>query len=302
MKIALTGGTGFVGKHLTNELLNNGHELYILTRSLANKSEKNNITYVQWLNKEDEPEKQLDGIDVFINLAGESINSGRWTKERKQKILDSRLTSTREVMRIINRLDEKPYTLINASAVGFYGTSQTAVFDEEVRKSGDDFLSLTVKAWEEEAMHAEKEWEIRTAFCRFGIILDKHEGALPRMALPYKLFAGGTIGDGEQWLSWIHIRDVVGAIEFIIKNESIDGPVNFTAPSPVTMKNFGKMLGKALNRPHWLPVPEPAIELALGEMSILITKGQKVLPSKLLKSGYQFHYSNLQTVLQAIYE
>ncbi|MDQ0273618.1 TIGR01777 family oxidoreductase [Cytobacillus purgationiresistens] len=301
MKIALTGGTGFVGNHLTAALLAQDHEVFILTRNKEGKTECENLTYIQWLNPEDEPEIKLEGIDVFINLSGESINSGRWTQNRKLRILESRISSTKEVLRIISRLEEKPYTLINASAVGYYGTSVSEVFTEEDQKSGDDFLAETVKEWEAQAKLA-VEWEIRTVFSRFGIILDKDNGALPKMALPYKMLAGGTIGSGQQWLSWIHIDDVVQAMIYIINNEQLKGPVNFTAPSPVTMKEFGQTLSKVLNKPHWMPVPESIVKVALGEMSLLITKGQKVLPNKLADKGYTFLYDDLKSALQAIYD
>lgn len=301
MRIAIAGGTGFVGSALVKKLLDKKHELFILTRNTADKHSSKNLNYVQWLNDVDSPEDALEGIDVFINLAGESINSGRWTDERKKRILNSRITATREVLRIISRLEEKPYTLINASAVGYYGTSQNETFTEANRKNGTDFLAETVRSWEEEAFKAE-EFEVRTVFCRFGIILEKNDGALPRMALPYKLFAGGTVGTGDQWVSWIHLDDVVNGILYCIEHEQLQGPVNFTSPNPLTMKEFGKILGEVLNRPHWLPAPGFALKIALGEMSTLVLKGQKVLPEKLQTFGYDFLYPNLRSALRNIYQ
>lgn len=301
MKIALTGGTGFIGQKLTDQLIKENHEVYILTRKKETTQEKTGVHFVQWLNEGDEPEQMLEGIDILINLAGESINSGRWTEERKRRIYHSRMTATNEVIRLIDNLNEKPYTLINASAVGYYGTSEELTFDEESPYSGEDFLSTVVKNWEDKAKTAEKDWNIRTVCCRFGIILDRNGGALPKMALPYKLYAGGRIGNGNQWLSWIHMKDVIAAIIYIIENESIEGAVNFTAPTPTTMNEFGETLGKVLNKPHWLPVPAFAVKAALGEMSMLVTKGQKVLPTKLLKHQYPFHYTNLEEALAAIY-
>lgn len=300
MRIAITGGTGFVGSSLAKELLETGHELFILTRSTANKQNSKNLQYVQWLNKDDSPEEDLEGIDVIVNLAGESISSGRWTEERKQRILDSRINATREVLRIISRLEEKPYTLINASAVGYYGTSENETFTEASRKSGTDFLAGTVKHWEMEAAKAE-EWELRTIFCRFGIILEKNEGALPRIALPYKWFVGGTVGSGEQWVPWIHLKDVVNGIRFCIEKEQVEGPVNFTSPNPVRMKDFGEILGEVLHRPHWIPAPGFALKLVLGEMSMLVLEGQKVLPEKLIHHGYEFLFTDLKKALQDIY-
>jgi uncharacterized protein len=300
MKITVTGGTGFVGRALTEELTRNGHELFILTRNISKYENHEQITYVQWLNKGDQPAEILEGVDVVINLAGESINSGRWTEERKQRILDSRLTATKEVLKILDQLRKKPQVLINASAVGFYGISNTKTFTEDIEESGEDFLAKTVQQWEAEALQAEK-MGIRTVFCRFGIILDQSDGALPRIALPYKLFAGGTVGSGNQWVSWIHLKDVVKGILFIINNDEVKGPVNFTAPNPVKMKEFGQTVGMVLHRPHWLPAPGFALKAALGEMSILVLEGQKVLPQKLLDHGYSFTYGNLKKALEDIY-
>ncbi|MCS0791468.1 TIGR01777 family oxidoreductase [Cytobacillus firmus] len=301
MRIAIAGGTGFVGNALVKKLLEKKHEIFILTRNISDKQHSKNLNYVQWLNDDDSPEDVLESIDVFINLAGESINSGRWTEDRKKRILNSRITATKEVLRIISRLEEKPYTLINASAVGYYGTSQVETFTESSRKSGTDFLVKTVRRWEEEAAKAE-EFEVRTVFCRFGIILEKNDGALPRMALPYKLFAGGTVGTGSQWVSWIHLDDAVSGILFCIEHEQLQGPVNFTSPNPVTMKEFGQILGEVLNRPHWMPAPGFALKIALGEMSTLVLEGQKVLPEKLQSFGYKFLYPELKAALGDIYK
>ena len=301
MRIAIAGGTGFVGNALVKKLLEKKHEIFILTRNISDKQHSKNLNYVQWLNDDDSPEDVLESIDVFINLAGESINSGRWTEDRKKRILNSRITATKEVLRIISRLEEKPYTLINASAVGYYGTSQVETFTESSRKSGTDFLAETVRRWEEEAAKAE-EFEVRTVFCRFGIILEKNDGALPRMALPYKLFAGGTVGTGSQWVSWIHLDDAVSGILFCIEHEQLQGPVNFTSPYPVTMKEFGQILGEVLNRPHWMPAPGFALKIALGEMSTLVLEGQKVLPEKLQSFGYEFLYPELKAALSDIYK
>lgn len=301
MKIALTGGTGFVGGALAKELVKNGHEIFILTRDARNRNNTEKITYISWLNNGDAPEEELDGIDGFINLAGESINSGRWTETRKKRILDSRISATREVMRIIKQLNKKPQILINASAIGYYGTSLTNTFTEDSSEKGADFLSTTVQKWEMEALNA-KELGIRTVCCRFGIILDRADGALPRIALPYKLFAGGTVGSGEQWVSWIHLKDVVKGIIFCMDNKKIEGPVNFTAPSPLRMKEFGQILGKSMQRPHWIPAPEFALKALLGEMSILVLEGQNVVPERLISNGYSFLFNHLHEALADIYK
>ncbi|MGG3562838.1 TIGR01777 family oxidoreductase [Neobacillus rhizosphaerae] len=300
MKFAIAGGTGFVGKALVNELSKYDNEIVILTRRARNSNEKVNVRYTQWLTDNAFPVKDLQNTDIFINLAGESINSGRWTEERKNKIMSSRIEAVDAVLDIINQLERKPRALINASAIGIYGTSETKVFTENNEKLGTDFLAETVVKWEQEASKASS-LGVRTVFCRFGIILEKAAGALPKMLLPYKLFIGGNIGSGKQWMSWIHLEDVVKGITFVIENEQIYGPVNFTAPQPLPMSDFGKTLAQVLHRPHWLPIPSFALRLLLGEMSTLVVEGQKVLPKKLLEHGYQFQYPELKMALKNIF-
>jgi len=300
MKIAIAGGTGFVGMALVNELSKYDHEIVILTRRTRKSSEKANVRYTQWLTDNANPVMDLQDTDIFINLAGESINSGRWTEERKSKILSSRIEAVDAVLDIINQLDRKPQALINASAIGIYGTSETKVFTENNEKLGTDFLAETVVKWEQEASKAVS-LGIRTVLCRFGIILEKDAGALPKMLMPYKWFIGGNIGSGKQWMSWIHLEDVVKGIIFAIENKQIQGPVNFTAPHPVMMSDFGKTLAQVLHRPHWLPVPSFALRLLLGEMSTLVVDGQKVLPNKLLDHGFQFQYPTLEKALKNIF-
>jgi uncharacterized protein len=296
VRIAIAGGTGLIGQALTDRLIDKGHSIYILTRNSSNKKQKPNVTYVEWLKDGATPENTLVGVDAFVNLSGESINSGRWTEEQKRKIVDSRISSAREMNRIISALQNKPEVLVNASAVGFYGTSLKQTFTEEATTPGSDFLASTVYAWEKEAEQAKSEG-VRTVFSRFGIVLDKEEGALPRMLLPYKMFFGGKIGSGEQWMSWVHIKDVAGAITFSIENTSIEGPVNVTAPNPKQMKDFGKIIGNVIGRPHWFPTPGFALKAALGEMSVLVLEGQKVLPKKLEQNGYIFFYTHLDAAL-----
>ncbi|MBT2681517.1 TIGR01777 family oxidoreductase [Bacillus sp. ISL-35] len=296
MKIAITGGTGLVGSALSSELVRNGHEVIILTRK-SNEQDSHNPRYVQWLNPADQPENELEGTDAIVNLAGATIND-RWTDEYKQRIIDSRIKATTEVNRIIKALENKPPVLINASAVGYYGTSLTEEFTEQANPA-NDFLADTVRRWEAEAIHA-NESGTRIVLCRFGVILDKKGGALPKMILPYKLFAGGKVGSGNQWLSWIHIDDVIRGIMFAIENDRLDGPVNFVAPSPVTMDQFGQILSKVLGRPHWLPVPSFALKIAMGDMSMLVLEGQKVVPAKLLTSGFNFKYTDLEKALREI--
>ncbi|HZH62269.1 MAG TPA: TIGR01777 family oxidoreductase [Metabacillus sp.] len=293
MKIAISGGTGFIGKHITQYFLNKGHDVYILTRSQKTSSEKN-LHFVQWLSKTSNPAESLEGVDVIINLAGKSINN-RWTEVTKKQIIESRIESTKEIYSIIHSLTKKPSVFINASAIGIYGTSLTKTFTEKSNETGSDFLAKTVEVWEKEARKVE-DLHVRTVFTRFGIVLGE-EGALSKMVLPYKLFAGGNLGSGQQWVSWIHVMDLVRLIEHIIYS-NISGPVNAVSPNPVKMNQFGKTIGNVLNRPHWLPAPSFALKMLLGEMSLLILEGQKVLPEKALDDGFTFIFPHLEKALQ----
>ncbi|MGE7906851.1 TIGR01777 family oxidoreductase [Peribacillus sp. NPDC094092] len=297
MKIAIAGGSGFVGSALIDELSKENHEIYILTRHPEKFNKQTNLTYIGWLTEEAKPEKHLAGLDVFINLAGESLNSGRWTPDRKRRIVESRVDASKEMNRIISMLPDKVSVIINASAVGFYGISDDETFTETSEPIGDDFLARTVQLWEKEAAKS-RSYSERLVLTRFGVILGEKDGALPMMVLPYKLFGGGKMGKGNQWLSWIHIHDVVRAIIFCMNDQRIEGPVNFTAPNPVQMDTFGKTIGAILHRPHWLPVPPFFLKKLLGEMSMLVLEGQNVLPSKLKEEGFTFNFPTLKEALQ----
>lgn len=288
-----------VGRRLSKLLLEQGHEVIVLTR--GEQQTENNIHYVQWLNDDSTPEHYVENTDAFVNLAGVSLNEGRWTDEQKQKILSSRLESTEEIIRIIQSVKYKPKVLINASAVGIYPVSETAVYTEQATEKAADFLGSVVAQWEEKAMQAHQ-LGIRTCLTRFGVILEKGEGALPMMVLPYKLGIGGTIGSGKQWLSWIHVEDVARAILFAIESNSLSGPINFTTPNVKRMKQFGYSISKALKRPHWFPVPSIALKLALGEKSMLVLEGQHVVPEKLLNANFEFKFVSVEDAIRDLYE
>lgn len=240
-------------------------------------------------------EPDLPPIDAVVNLAGESIN-GRWTDEKKKSILNSRLKVTEELLKLVKKMPKKPSVWVNASAIGYYGTSETEVFTERSSKHGADFLAEVVRAWETKANEAES-LNIRTVFTRFGLVLGKDGGVLPQLSLPYRFFAGGTVGSGKQWISWVHVEDVAKLITEAIENENYSGPVNITSPHPVTMKEFGQVTGDVMHRPHWLPAPSIAFKIMFGEMSMLILKGQQVLPEKALNIGYTFSYPHLKGAL-----
>lgn len=258
------------------------------------------ISFVPWLKEGAVPEKDLEDADVFINLAGVSINAGRWTKKHQREIYQSRMDATDELLRIIDRLSQKPSVFINASAIGIYPPSNDAVYTEESREVGQGFLAKTAVDWENKAKQVENHG-IRPVFMRFGVVLGNEGGALPLMTLPYKLFVGGTVGSGDQWVSWVHIGDVVRAILFAIENKRLRGPVNVTAPSPVRMEDFCKTIGAVLRRPHWFPVPSIIMKLALGEKSKLVLEGQKVMPKALLEEGFEFLFPDLESALKDLF-
>lgn len=291
MNILITGGTGFVGKHLTKSLLTkNDHHVYILTRSPNKHTNSDKTSYVSYNIQADE----LPTIHAVINLAGDSL-FGYWTKKKKLAIHNSRIDVTEKIIDLIEKMDKKPEVFISGSAVGFYGTSEDLIFTEKTTKSGGDFLANIVADWEKTASQAEQ-IGIRTVYTRFGVILG-NEGALSYMKLPVKMFAGGKIGNGQQWVPWVHIEDVVRLILFALFNEKIQGPMNVTAPNPKRNKDFTKILAGVLKRPHWISTPSPIIRITIGEMSQLITKGQYVLPAKAEESNFKFTYPYLKEAL-----
>lgn len=294
LNILITGGTGFVGKNLIEALADKGHHFYILTRSPNSHTNTKQTTFINY----DHQVEQLPIIHAVINLAGDSL-FGYWTKKKKDNILTSRVKTTEKLINLMRNLSKKPEVFISASAVGFYGTSEDNIFSENTPKSGDDFLANVVVEWENTAKQAEL-LGIRTVYARFGIILGK-EGSLPLMSLPVKLFTGGKIGHGEQWMSWVHIKDAVELIIFCLLNNKIKGPVNVTAPHPKRNKDFMKILASELKRPYWFPAPRPLIRLAMGEMSELITKGQYVLPKKAEACNFNFSYPHLKEALHDIF-
>jgi uncharacterized protein len=298
MKIVIAGGSGFIGQKLTDIFKGEGHEMIILTRKT--KRAEGNVQYVKWLEEGTLPENEIEGADAFINLAGVSINDGRWTANHQKQIYDSRMTATDELIRIIEALPGKPSVLINGSAIGIYPASTDTVYTEDSLEMANDFLARTVHDWEEKAASVEAHG-IRTVFMRFGVVLGNEGGALPLMALPYRLFVGGTVGSGEQWVSWVHVMDVVRAISFAIDHDKMNGPVNVTAPFPKRMKDFGQTIGSVLHRPHWLPVPSFAMKWVLGQKSALVLEGQHVVPEVLMKEGFDFSFPSLESALEDLF-
>lgn len=292
MKILITGATGFLGKPLVAKLLEHGHEITRLSRSYGTPG-------LHWdPSKRDVHYNRMEGYDAVIHLAGETI-SERFTKEKKQKIMESRRDATQFLVETLLKLSNPPKHFISASAIGYYGNRN----DEELTESssaGNDFLAEVCKEWEK-ATEPLKAKGIRVANIRTGIVLDHNGGALEKLLLPFKLGFGGPIGSGNQWWSWIMLKDLINIYMYVLENESLTGPVNAVAPNALRNKDFVKALGKALRRPSAVPLPTFAVKLMLGEMGeALLLSSQHVIPKKLTDAGFVFKYPILQEGLGSI--
>jgi uncharacterized protein (TIGR01777 family) len=298
MKILVTGASGLVGSALVPFLESKGHVVLRLVRSgpVPGSAE------IRW-----EPEKgiespaQLEGLDGVVHLAGENISEGRWSDEKKARIRDSRVKGTRTLSEALAGLTRPPQTLISASAIGFYGTRGDEVLTEQ-SASGDNFLAEVCREWEL-ATRPAAEKGIRVVTLRFGVILSTEGGALQKMLTPFKLGVGGRVGDGRQYMSWITLDDVVGAIYYALTNETLHGPVNAVAPRAVTNLEFTKTLGHVLSRPTLFPAPKFALRIAFGEMAdALLLSSARVEPQRLKESGYSFQYPELEGALRHMLE
>jgi uncharacterized protein (TIGR01777 family) len=299
MKILMTGGTGFVGKQLTSRLIQEGNEVTILTRSLKESGQPpKGISYLQGDPTQKGPwQDAIKNHDAVINLAGASIFS-RWSEEYKKLIRESRIFTTQNIVEGIPSKADNKLTLFSTSAVGYYGFHGDEELDED-SPPGDDFLARMAVEWEAEALKA-KDKGARVVITRFGIVLGEKGGALGQMIPLFKKFIGGPIGSGQQWFSWVHIKDLAEAFAFLIKHPEISGPVNVCSPNPVKNRDLAKTLGRALHRPSFLPAPGFMIKLVLGEFGSVILEGQRVLPRRLLKEGFTFQYPDIDKALQSI--
>lgn len=297
MRVAVTGGTGFVGRALVKALLERGDEVTVVSRKgTASASPRNaKLHHMTWDELAASPQR-LEGTDMIVNLAGESINQ-RWTEASKQRVLQSRIVAAARIAKLVTELNTKPEAVINASGISAYGNSLTATFTEDSPMKVTDFLSGVVEQWEKAADSIPVK---RLVKLRVGVVLNRTGGAFPLMSLPHRLFAGGRLGSGSQWLSWIHLEDLVRLILFCMDHREIEGPVNASAPKPVTNDRFGRALGKAFGRPHWLPTPAFLLKAVLGEMSSLLLEGQRALPRKALENGFAFKYPTIESAMKEI--
>lgn len=305
MRIFVTGGTGMIGTRLIRHLREQEHDVVVLTRRPAEAKERleGGCTVVEgdptraggWM-------EAVDECDAVVNLAGENIFNRRWNDEVKTAIRDSRVRGTENVVQALARAPRdaagRPKVLVNASAIGYYGPHSDKELTE-ADPAGNDFLARACVDWENAARAAEPSG-VRVVMIRTGVVLDKKGGALAKLLTPFKWFVGGTVGSGRQWMSWVHHADLIGLYAFALDNNQVTGPVNATAPNSVTNQEFSKSLGRALGRPSFLWTPEFALRLLLGQVAGLVTKGQRVLPTKASALGYTFRFVGLDEALQDI--
>jgi uncharacterized protein (TIGR01777 family) len=290
LKILITGGTGFIGSKLVPSLLDKGHEVAILTRRTPKDSGHRALTYLQW-NGQEMP-AGIGLYEVVINLAGASIAGKRWTDEQKDRIMNSRVHATRACVNYINRSPRKPQLFLSASAVGYYGVEHEGEIDESAA-AGTDFAAEVCRVWEAEAEKA----HCRTIRMRIGVVLGQGGGALEQMLPIYKKYLGGKFGSGKQGFPWIHIDDIVGAMEHFLETPDLEGAFNLTGPEIVDQGSFSNALADALGTKDFFIVPGFVLKIMFGEMAVLFLGGQKARPDHLIKAGYAFKFPDLPEAL-----
>lgn len=302
MAILITGATGLVGKELVQNLLAKKHQLHILTRDTkkarSQLSDSHQIKYFDWNYHSGEfPKESLNGVEKIVHLMGENIAEGRWTNSQKAEILNSRVESLKQILEALKTMpDHKVKKIISTSAIGIYGNDKNQKFNEESATTNEGFLSFICQEWEKIALKFEA-LNIKVAIIRVGIVLSLQGGALKKMLLPFKLGLGGTLGSGNQFMSWVHIKDLVNLYSSVIDQDRYLGIFNAVSPQVVTNKEFTKTLAAALNRPSFMPVPSLALKIILGEMSEILLEGQWVEPKAALNQKFKFEYETLESAL-----
>jgi uncharacterized protein (TIGR01777 family) len=304
MKVLITGGTGMIGRRLAQQLVEHEHEVVILSRRPEAKDHMlpESVRVVGWDAQSTAGwGAEVDSARAVVNFAGAPLPGdgffpSRWTDARRRAIWDSRVRAGQAVAEAVANARTRPQVVLQASAVGYYGPNPPGEVTEEA-PPGDDFLSRLTVAWEK-STHAVEALGVRRVVVRTGIVLDPHAGALPRLILPFRLFVGGPMGSGQQWMSWIHPADEIAALVFLLERPQASGAFNLTAPNPVTNGAFARTLGKVVHRPSWIPVPGFALRLAFGEVATTVIDGQRALPAGLSRLGYSFRYPTLEPALE----
>ncbi len=300
MKVMITGGTGLIGRELIQRLLPAGYEVWVLSRSSAHRGLPEAVHVLPWDARTPAGwGGQLEEMDAVINLVGESIGGGRWTAARKQRILDSRLRAGEALVEAFRQAQRKPRMLIQASGINYYGADNGDQMLSAESPPGDDFLAQVCVAWEASTRPVE-EMGVRRVVTRSGLVLARQADLMQRILLPFRLFVGGPLGGGHQWWSWIHIADEAGALQFLMENGQASGAFNLTAPHPVHMAEFGRILAMLTHRPYWFPVPAFGLRLLLGQMSVLVLGSLRAVPFKLQALGYPFQFEKLRPALEDI--
>ena len=298
MRVAITGVTGLIGRALCENLVQDQCTVVALARNPAKVRALQIAEVVPWEAVSGPPPiETLEGVEAVVHLAGEPVAAGRWNKQRKKDILESRVEGTRHLVDALLCCQNGPRVLLSGSAIGYYGPRRDDWVDETSGPS-PDFLGQTCHLWENEAKRA-GEAGIRVVLLRTGLVLSREGGALPRILSPFQMFVGGPLGEGKQWMSWIHISDEVGAIRHILQGDHIQGPINLVAPSPVTNEEFSRELARVLRRPALFRVPGFILRRVFGEMAeCLLLQGQRVLSKNLEKTGYKFRFPDLRKALE----
>lgn len=299
MRIFITGGTGLIGRKLIPILNQKGYEIAVLTRNVAKAQKK--IGNVAKFYTSLDAQSSLDEYDAVINLAGESIAGRRWTKKQKQRLCQSRWSITHKLSELILNGKEPPHVFISGSAVGYYGAQNGDVLLTEDSVPHNEFTYQLCKKWEDLALRAESE-KTRVCLLRTGIVLSSKGGMLPKMALPFKVGLGAVLGNGKQYISWIHIQDMVNGIVYLLENQKAHGAFNMASPHNLTNKDFSKLLAQALHRPCLFRIPSFVIKLILGEMATLVVDGQRATPFKLNELGFQFTFPDTKDALDNLFK
>jgi uncharacterized protein len=299
MRVIITGGSGLIGRNLAVDLLKDGHEVIVLSRDPQRRS--GNLPQEVRLEQWDGGSAQgwghlVEGAGAIINLAGENIGERRWTETRKQAIIESRLNAGKAVSAAVQQAKHKPGVVIQISGVGYYGSQADEVITEESAPA-EDFLSQIAQQWESSTAPVEQAG-VRRVVVRCGVVLSLEGGAFPRMLMPFKFFVGGPLGNGQQWISWIHLRDEVAGLRFLMENPQASGVYNLTSPYPLKNADFERAIGQTMHRPAIIPTPAFAIRLLFGEMAITVLEGQRVRPERLEQEGFVFHFPRIEEALR----